>query len=144
MKKLFLIASVVSMFSLAAYAQDRVITFDQLPKTSQDFFTKYFSKESVSLVKIDEEAYGFEYEVYLNTGTKVEFDKTGELKKVDCNHSKVPDAIIPTQVQTFIKNNYPGAFVTEWCKKRTNWKAELNNGLDLYFDSQYQLIGIDD
>jgi hypothetical protein len=144
MKKLFLIASMILLFSLGAFAQDRVVTYDQLPKASQDYITKYFSKEAVIHVKIDEEAYGFEYEVYLNTGAKLEFDKMGDMKKVDCNHSRVPDVILPTQVLTFITNNYPGAFVTEWCKKRTNWKAELSNGLDLYFNTQYQLIGIDD
>lgn len=144
MKKIFFVASMVLLCTLSAVAQDRMITFDQLPQSSQTFITTYFSKANVSYVKIDEESYGFEYEVYLNNGNKVEFDKTGALKKVDCNHSKVPDGIVPAQVITYISNNYPGAFVTEWCKKRTNWNAELSNGLDLYFNAQYQLIGIDD
>lgn len=144
MKKIFFVASIILLCTLSAVAQDRMITFDQLPKSSQDFITTYFSKDNVSFVKIDEESYGFEYEVYFNNGNKVEFDKTGEMKKVDCNHSKVPDGIVPAQVIKYINTNYPGAIVTEWCKKRTNWKAELSNGLDLYFNSQYMLIGIDD
>ena len=144
MKKIFFVASIILLSALSAVAQDRMITFDQLPQTSQTFITTYFSKANVSYVKIDEESYGFEYEVYFNNGNKVEFDKTGEMKKVDCNHSKVPDGIVPAQVIKYINTNYPGAIVTEWCKKRTNWKAELSNGLDLYFNSQYMLIGIDD
>ena len=137
-------ASMILLCTLSAVAQDRIITFDQLPQSSQTFITKYFSKDNISFVKIDKDALDFEYEVYFNNGNKVEFDKTGALKKVDCNHSKVPDGIVPAQVITYISNNYPGVFVTEWCKKRTNWNAELSNGLDLYFNAQYQLIGIDD
>lgn len=144
MKKFFFIALVILLFSLNAFSQDRVITFDQLPKSSQDFITTHFNKANISYLKIDEETYGFEYEVYFNNGTKVEFDKSGALKKVDCGHSSVPAAIIPEKVKTYVSTNYPGVIITEWCKKRTNWKAELSNGLDLYFDSMYQLIGIDD
>lgn len=144
MKKIFFMASMILLCTLSAVAQDRIITFDQLPQSSQTFITKYFSKDNISFVKIDKDALDFEYEVYFNNGSKVEFDKTGTLKKVDCNNSKVPDGIVPTQVLTYISNNYPGAYVTEWCKKRSNWNAELNIGLDLYFNSQYKLVGIDD
>lgn len=144
MKKIIFVVGMILFSALSAVAQDRVITFDQLPKGSQDYITKYFGKEAVIHVKIDDESYGFEYEVYLKTGAKVEFNKKGEMKNVDCNHSRVPDVILPSQVLTFVNNNYPGAFVTEWSKKRTNWKAELNNGIDLYFNNEYQLVGIDD
>lgn len=144
MRKFFLLVFVVSILSLNSFSQDRVITYDQLPKISQDFITTHFSKQNISYLKIDEETYGFEYEVYLNDGTKLEFDKSGAMKKVDCGHRSVPEGIVPSKVKTYVSTNYPNVIITEWCKKRTNWKAELSNGLDLYFDNQYQLIGIDD
>lgn len=144
MKNVISFLCMILFFTFNSCSQDRVITFDQLPANSQTTITKYFNKDNISFVKIDEEAFSYEYEIYFNDGTKVEFEKSGEVKKVDCNHQRVPDGLIPAPVLTYVKNNYPNAFIIEWNKKRNGWKAELNNELELYFNNQYQFIGIDD
>ena len=59
MKKIIFVVGMILFCALSAVAQDRVITFDQLPKGSQDYITKYFGKEAVIHVKIDDESYGF-------------------------------------------------------------------------------------
>ena len=46
------------------------------------------------------------------------------------------------QLITFAQ--FPQAVIVEWGKDDWGWKAELNNQLELKFNSKYQLIGIDD
>jgi hypothetical protein len=74
----------------------------------------------------------------------LEFNKAGELTKVDCKQTEVPSALIPELVRQYVKANFPNAFITEWSKDDRRWKAELNSGLDLEFNSNYEFVRIDD
>jgi len=105
---------------------------------------KYFDVAQVSYVKLDKELFDSEYEVKFNDGRSVEFNKAGELIKVDCKYSEVPAALVPEPVRNYVKANFPNAFITEWGRDDWGYKAELNNGLDLKFNRSYELLGIDD
>ena len=40
-------------------------------------------------------------------GCTIEFNKAGELLKVDCKLTEVPSALIPESVQAYVKANFP-------------------------------------
>lgn len=132
------------LFTMSACSQDQVGTFDQLPQNAQELINQHFNKDNISLIKIDKDLTGNEYEVIFVDGTDLEFDKNGNLIKVDCGLTQVPTALVPEQVTTYVSTNYPNNFITEWGKEDRGWKAELNNGVDLLFNSQYEFTGIDD
>ena len=52
--------------------------------------------------------------------------------------------LVPESVQAYIKANFSNAIITEWGKDDRGYKAELNNGLDLKFNSNYEFVRIDD
>ena len=54
----------------------------KIPAGAQDFIKQYFPDTSVVLVEIDEEDDEMEYSVWLNDGTKVDFDMQGDWKRV--------------------------------------------------------------
>ena len=85
-----------------------------------------------------------DYDIKFNDGRSLEFNKAGELTKVDCQQTEVPSALIPERVRQYVKANFPNAFITEWSKDDRRWKAELNSGLDLEFNSNYEFVRIDD
>ena len=144
MKKYFLSALLVLTTCFTACANEKVITYPEMPLQAQRLIEAHFSKADVSLVMMDRELLRTEYEVRLNDGTKVEFDGDGELTKIDCGAKAVPEALIPEAVRSYVAASFPNTFVTEWGKDDRGWKAELNSGLDLEFNSNYEFVRIDD
>lgn len=142
MKKFSLWLCVCAIASLSACAQERSITFNELPEQAKHIITQHFSTEGISIIKLDNE--DSEYEVHYTDGTEVDFSTKGALQKVDCNQKRVPDGLLPEQVKAYVQKNYPSMFITEWGKEnKHSWKAELNNGLDLIFNKHYQFTSID-
>lgn len=144
MKKTLLSALLVLTTCFTACANEKVITYPEMPLQAQRLIEAHFSKADVSLVMMDRELLNTEYEVRLNDGTKVEFDGDGELTKIDCGAKAVPEALIPEVVRSYVAASFPNTFITEWGKDDRGWKAELSNGLDLEFNSKYEFLRIDD
>ncbi len=144
MKKALVLVFAV-MFGLVACAEkEQIIKVNQLPAKAQTIVSTYFADLVVSYVKQEKEITGMEYEVRMQDGTKIEFDKNGEVKSVDCGVKEVPADLVPQAVRDYVAQNFAGSFITEWGKDDNRWKAELNSGLELVFDKNYNFIRIDD
>ena len=144
MKKTFFVAMMAVVCSLSACANDQIITYAQLPAAAQQLVQANFAVENVAYVLLDREIFGNEYEVRFNDGTELKFESDGSLKKVDCKYMAVPEALIPPVVLQQVKAQFPQVFIVEWGKDDWGWKAELSNKLELKFNRQLQMIGIDD
>ncbi len=127
----------------AAAGNDTPITTSQLPATAQEFIRTNFPGQKVALAKIETEFMEKSYEVIFTNGTKVEFDRKGNWTDVDCKRSSVPTGIIPTQIATYINQNYPGCKVLKIEKESKEWEVELNNGLEITFNKKFQVTDID-
>ena len=104
----------------------------------------HFDAAQIAYVTLDKGLFDDEYDIRFNDGRTIEFNKAGELQKVDCKQTEVPSALVPEPVLSYIKANFPNAFITEWGKDDRGYKAELNNGLDLKFNRQYEFVRVDD
>ena len=143
MKKYFSIV-LIALCSLTACANEQVIPFDQVPEPAKAIVAAHFDASQIAYVTLDKGLLDAEYDVKFNDGRSLEFNKAGELLKVDCKQTEVPAALIPEVVRAYVKANFPNAFITEWSKDDRRWKAELNSGLDLEFNSKYEFVRIDD
>ncbi len=143
MKKYFSVV-LMALCSLTACAKEQVITFDQVPEPAKAIVAAHFDASQIAYVTLDKGLLDVEYDVKFNDGRSLEFNKAGELTKVDCQQTEVPSALIPELVRQYVKANFPNAFITEWSKDDRRWKAELNSGLDLEFNSNYEFVRIDD
>jgi hypothetical protein len=81
-----------------------------------------------------------EFEVWLNDGTKIDFDLQGEWKTVARKKTGVPLTLIPQQLITFVNTNYPNNVITKFSRKDYGYKLELSDDMDLRFNKQYQFI----
>ena len=132
------------LIGTTAKADDRPIDYSKLPKQSQTFITKYFSGKNIALVKMDKELFDTSYEVIFSDGNKVEFDKSGNWKDIDCSYTEVPAELIPAAIKTYVSKNYPNIKIDKIEKEsRGRISVELSNDLDLLFDSSFNLINID-
>ena len=139
--KYFLLMAVVMTMSLNVMADDddRVITYQQLPQTAQSFLKQQFAKKVPLVVTADYDDFTIVYE----SGEKIEFDKKGNWKEVTCRASKVPNAIIPEQIMTYVKKNYPGKSVVKMDRHRSVYEVKLNNGMEIEFNRNFQVIDVD-
>jgi len=137
-------AMLVVMLTMASCTNETVGNFSMLPVQSQTMITNCLDKDNISFVLIEKGLFKTEYEVAFNDATKIEFDKNGVLTKADFEHSPIPDCLIPDVVLAYVHTNFPNALVTEWSKDDGRWKLELNNGLELVFNSRYQFQSVDD
>ena len=144
MKKNLFVALLALTCSFTACADEQLITYDQVPEPAKAIVAAHFDATQVAYVMLDKGLFDDEYEVRFNDGRTIEFNKAGELLKVDCKLAEVPSALVPAPVLAYIKAQFPSAFITEWGKDDRGWKAELNNGLDLKFNSKLEFVRIDD
>lgn len=146
MKKLMIIAAVL-LFVASAPAcadNDKPIAVTELPQIAQLFIKNHFPKEKVAYAKIERDFLEVQYEVVFTNSSKLEFNKNGEWKEVNCKYSTVPKAIVPAQIVNYISQNYPDANVVKLERNSREYEAKLSNGLELTFDTNFNLIDIDD
>ena len=143
MKK-YLSIVLTALSSLTACANEQVVTFDQLPEPAKAIVAAHFDASQVAYMTLEKDLLNWEYYLKFNDGRLLEFNKVGELTKVDCQTKAVPDALVPQPVLEYVKANFPNAFITEWGRDDRGYKAELNNGLDLEFNRNYEFLRIDD
>lgn len=147
MKKLMILSAI--LFSLGIFSakadNDRMITVNQLPQKSQEFVKQHFPpNEKVAYAKFEREFLDSKYEVVFTNSAKIEFFKNGDWKEVDCKYSTVPAAIIPQQIATYVKQNYPDASIVKIDRDKRDYEVKLTNRLELTFDLNFNLIEIDD
>ena len=113
MKKNLFVALLALTCSFTACADEQVVTYDQVPEPAKAIVAAHFDVTQIAYVMLDKELFDDEYEVRFNDGRTIEFNKAGELLKVDCKRTEVPSALIPEPVQAYVKAHFPNAFITE-------------------------------
>lgn len=145
MKKAFLMMLCLTFFSLTACEKaDVPIEKSQLPKTAQQFIDQHFAKLDISYAMQDNDNLDVSYEVVFVNGYKLEFDKKGNWKEVNCKTDAIPTAIIPAKIKNYVTQNFGKQFIVKIDKSRAEIEVVLNNNLELIFDKNENFKRIDD
>ena len=137
------ICCMVSCNMVANAGNDKPISVNALPAKAQTLLSQHFNGQKVMLATIETGVVSRSYDVVLQNGTKLEFDKKGNLTEVDCKQSIVPDQLIPQAIRNYLKENYPAQAVKKIEMNKNEYEVELANGLDLTFNKHFQVIDID-
>ena len=137
------ICCMVSCNMVANAGNDKPISVNALPAKAQTLLSQHFNGQKVMLATIESGVVSKSYDVVLQNGTKLEFDKKGNLTEVDCKQSIVPDQLIPQAIRNYLKENYPAQAVKKIEMNKNEYEVELANGLDLTFNKHFQVIDID-
>ena len=119
------------------------ISVDALPAKAQTLINNHFNGQKVMLATIESGVVSRSYDVVLQNGTKLEFDKKGNLTEINCKQGIVPALLIPQAIKNYLKDNYAGQSVKKIEMNKNEYEVELTNGLDLTFNKHFQLIDID-
>ena len=148
MKRIFRILMIaiccmVSCNMVANAGNDKPISVNALPAKAQTLLNNHFNGQKVMLATIESGVVSRSYDVVLQNGTKLEFDKKGNLTEIDRKQGNVPAQLIPQAIKNYLKDNYAGQSVKKIEMNKNEYEVELTNGLDLTFNKHFQLIDID-
>lgn len=111
-----------------------------MPEAAQAFHKQYFADKVPLVVTVDWDDYTIRYE----SGEKVEFDKQGNWKEIDCRSTIVPLELIPKQIKANINATFPGSKILKIDRNRRGYEVKLNNGLEVEYSPTFDVIDIDD
>ena len=143
MKKFFVLLA-VSLASLSIMkADDRPVTYAQLPAPAQAFINTNYPDDKVSYATVDDDFIRPDYSVVLVSGVRLQFDNDGSLEKIEAR-AGVPEGLVPVQIKDYVKATYPDAVITEYEIGRRHYEIKLSNRLELKFNRNFALVEIDD
>ncbi len=123
---------------------DKSISLNELPAVSREFIATHFPNEKVAIAKIDRDLGEKTYEVIFAGSAKIEFLGKGDWREVDCQFTRVPDAVVPEQIKKYIEGLYADAYVVKIERDRRGYEVRLNTRLELEFDNRFNIVDIDD
>ena len=139
--RLFFIALLSMMVTSVAFADDKPIPVEKLPAAARTFVDTNFPGKKILYAEKDWNS----YECRLDDGTKIDFTSKGEWKQVDCHGmSAVPAVLVPEAIKQYVETNFSNCMITKIDKERHGYDIELSNDLELRFNRQGALIGMDD
>ena len=145
MKKMLLfVMAIASLAIIPACANDIMIPTKKLPKIAQEFLNTHFAGKNVVKAIHDRDITDNDYTVWLDNGTKIEFDSKGNWESIKNKSSYVADSVIPAKIKEYVTTNYPSLGIVKIEKSLYGYEVELSNDLDLKFDSDGNFQRIDD
>ena len=145
MKKILLSALAIAVLAVApTMAEDVAITAQKLPQEAQKFLNLHYPQNKVLTATHDRDFTDNDYTVYLDDGTKIEFNGSGKWESVKNHNGKIPASVVPAKIQDYITAHFPALGIEKIEHKRYGYEVELTNGLDVKFDLNGRFVGIDD
>lgn len=143
MKRIFTIIAIVVASVSMVRADDRPVSFNQLPAAAQSFISMNFPDDSISYATVDDDFIRPDYNVVLVSGLKIQFEHDGSMEMIS-SRTGIPADMVPVQIREYVKVHYPDAFFTEYEVGRKSYEVKLSNRLELKFNKNYILVEIDD
>ncbi|TGY27008.1 PepSY-like domain-containing protein [Bacteroides caecimuris] len=142
-KLVFLLVCLFTLQTVAHADDDKPIQVTQMPQPAQQFIKRHFANSKVALAKMESDFFYKSYEVIFTNGDKVEFNNKGEWREIDCKHTVIPAATIPTAIRQYVTTNYPDVKVQKIERDKKEYEVKLSNRTELKFDLKFNLIDID-
>ena len=108
---------------------DMIIAPNSLPQNIQNFIATHF-KAQIGLVEMDRKS----YEIYLTDGTELEFDIMGNWKEIESKLTPIDFAVLPANIASIIKNQFPNTALVEVERKINYYKIKLSNRMKIRID----------
>lgn len=141
---LILILTTILTITGIISCKDSIITADRLPDAARSFINEYFAENTISYIKKDRGLANISYEVVLQDGTEIEFDKSGNWDSIDCKRKAVPAGLVPDAISEYVQVNFPGQLIVKIDREAFGYEIELSSDLELKFDKNGKMLEIDD
>lgn len=148
MKKVMMIL-MAAMFTVVGFSCDndeKVIKASELPMAARNFVDTHFASQTITRVTKDTEG-STEYDVRLDNGFKLEFDKSGNWREIEGYGVEIPASILtelPEGISTYVNTNHSSQLITKLELNKTSYEVSLNGGLEIIFNLDGGFVRYDD
>ena len=144
MKKILILMACVLMATSAAWSagDDELKQLDpkSLPPITQSIIKSYFPDAQVVSATKPKSKVRNGFNVTLDDGTELQFDKDGQWQRVYCGGEPIPSRMVNLKIMNHIQNGYPNTCVVMMEKdKKGNYQIQLSDGTMLLFDNQFRI-----
>ena len=142
-----LLAVASLIFSISACNSDDsdsrevIVEVAELPEQSRNFLETNFNGFQVNRATKDVSSFDEYYEIFVNNGITIDFNRIGEWTEVDGNGLSIPTSFIDEEIVSYINTNYPTFPIENIDKKPYGYDVDLINNTELRFDTSGKLIG---
>ncbi len=143
MKKIFAIAAIALASLQIISADDKPVTFNQLPAAAQEFINTNYAGEKISYATVDDDLIRPDYNVMLANGVRIQFENSGALEKIE-SRAGIPSDLVPVQIRDYVQVHYPDATFIGYEIGRKSYEVKLSNRLEIKFNKNFHVIEIDD
>lgn len=133
-----------SFFFLTSCEKSKVVDETELPTSSQRFILEHFPGSRIIQVDREIDDLKLTYEVYLDSGYELEFNRKGENISIKSNRNQaIPSSAIPARISQYVQSEFPDLVIVEWELETTTQEIKLSNGMELVFSKTGEFIRID-
>ena len=144
MKKQILTLATILLLGISTFAQNGMTQLEQLPATAQEFVKTYFSDYTIQYIFCDKEFADVDYKVRFEDGTEIEFNAKGDWTNVSSKQKCIPTGFILAEITNYVAAYHKDMCITDIEREFNRITIELNNKLELEFNSKGKLISYDD
>lgn len=148
-KRILLLLAVLIPIALVLIAlllndRKRPLAVPELPVAVQEFLREHWSDNKVAYATVETDWFDKEYKVVFVDGSKMEFNRRGEWKEIECKYGRVPDTMIPEPIRARLSELYGEYEVVGIERDRREYEVKLANRLEVTFDRSFRVVDIDD
>lgn len=121
--------------------KEKLIYIDKLPSIINEYIKTHFASRRILKATQGRDGFKRTYAIYLDGKISLEFNTHGEIIEIE-GVSKLPDSVIPENINDFISNNYPDNVIIEWELENKTQEVELDSGLELIFNLSGEFLYI--
>lgn len=144
MKKNILALALTIFLSVNAFAQNVITKFEQLPATAKEFVKTYFKDYNIQYIFCDKEFADIDYKIRFEDGTEIEFNAKGEWTDISSKQKCIPTAFILKEITDYVDTYHKDMCITDIEREFNRITIELNDTLEIEFNSKGKLISYDD
>lgn len=131
-----------SLMIMSACDKEENVAQANHPEAIKSYVATHFPASQIVSVVKDIDGLTTTYDVILTEGFKLEFNKKLEIIEID-GTTKLPDSVIPAKILSYVTANYPTNVIVGWQLEGKNQQIELDNDIELEFDSDGNFLRID-
>ena len=140
MKKLFLILTTVIL--LTGCEKETIIQGNQVPEKIKTYIETHFPQLSVLQVLEDRDGFTLTYDVTLQQGYFLEFNRKMEIEEVT-GIEPIPNSVVPSNILTYVQTQFSEQSILSWDLSDRIQEVTLDNGIQLEFDKEGNFLRID-
>lgn len=139
---LLFLSAFFAIGTLSSCEKETILPESDWPSEIVSYVETHFSDLVILQVVKDKEGLKKTYDVRLEGGFKLEFDRKIEVIEIQ-GTGRLPDSVIPAKILEYVNQNYPENYIIEWELEGKNQEVKLDNSLELEFTMSGEFLRID-